>query len=190
MGCGAVPILAAYSVIVTIILVIISSLYSKTNTYQPQRTCIDGEEIQQTETHVDVMNIDLSSNGQTGKVDEDGECKCETLAYLGFELFEVIILSLLGIGVIFAGYKMITEGKTWLKKWKENATEREEAKFEKMRARLEASTSRGSGDTKKERRRTRDEIRADRTARLKYELSYEKGDNMKKEYVEEDGPAE
>ena len=148
MGCGAVPILASYSVIVTIILVIISSLYSKTGNYPVPRPCIDGEELQETETHVDFLNIDVSSNEKTVEIGEDGNCKCTTLSYLGFEIFEIIFLTLLGIGIIYSGFKMSTEGKTWFKKWKEDRKTKEEQKFEKMRARFEASTSRGSGNTK------------------------------------------
>ena len=130
MPCGAVPCLASYATIVTIILVIISVLYSKTGNYPVTRPCIDGEELQESETHVDFLNIDVSSNEQTGQIGENGEW------------------------IIYSGFKMSTEGKTWFKKWKEARKTKEEQKFEKMRARYEASTSRGRTTIKLEPRET------------------------------------
>jgi hypothetical protein len=43
------------------------------------------------------------------------------------------MLTLLGIAVIYMGFRMTTEGKTWFKKWKESREIAKERKFEKMR---------------------------------------------------------
>ena len=73
---------------------------------------------------------------------------------------------------------MSTEGKTMFTKWKEARKTKEEQKFEKMRARYEASTSRGRTTIKLEPRET------NRGSRVSRELaSYEKGDD----YQSDDG---
>ena len=102
---GMVPCLASYSALVTTILVIISVLYSKTGTYTVARECVNGKGTQevQGQSHVDFLNIDISSNEQ--QLGEKGECKCKTLEYLGFQLFKIIILSLICIGIVYAGFR-------------------------------------------------------------------------------------
>ena len=79
-----VPCLSAYSVVVTTILVIVSVMYSKTGTIVRECDNIGTQEVQgQTQTHVDIMNIDISGNEQ--QLGEKGECKCKTLEWLGFQ---------------------------------------------------------------------------------------------------------
>ena len=112
-SCGMVPCLSAYSVVVTTILVIISVMYSNTGT-TIIRKCdnIGTQEVQgQTQTHVDILNIDVSGNEQQLG---EGECKCKTLEWLGFQLFEIIILALIGIGIVYAGFRCTQEGKQYL----------------------------------------------------------------------------
>ena len=168
MSWGAVPCLASYATLVTIILVIISVLYSKTGNYtQLARPCDNEKGTQEVQSHVDFLNIDISSNEQTGQIGEKGECKCRTLEWLGFELFEIIMLTLLAIGLLYAGFRMTAEGKLMFTKWKDARKTAEARKFEKMRAKYEASTSmRGKGNVKLESKVETIDL-----------ASYEKGDN-------------
>ena len=113
---------------------------------------------------------------------ENGSCKCTTLQYLGFEIFEIIMLTLLGIAVIYMGFRMTTEGKTWFKKWKEARKIAKERKFEKMRAKYDATTSkRGTSkvhvETKREPKRE-----PKRESDL---VTYEKGDDYDSDAEEE-----
>ena len=168
MSWGAVPCLASYATLVTIILVIISVLYSKTGNYtQLARPCDNEKGTQEVQSHVDFLNINISSNEQTGQIGEKGECKCRTLEWLGFELFEIIMLTLLAIGLLYAGFRMTAEGKLMFTKWKDARKTAEARKFEKMRAKYEASTSmRGKGNVKLESKVETIDL-----------ASYEKGDN-------------
>ena len=119
MSWGVVPCLASYATLVTITLVIISVLYSKTGNYTVARECVNGKGTQevQGQSHVDFLNIDISSNEQ--QLGEKGECKCRTLEWMGFELFEIIILTLLVIGILYAGFRLTAEGKLMFTKWTE-----------------------------------------------------------------------
>jgi hypothetical protein len=67
----------------------------------------------------------------------NGTCKCTTLQYLGFEIFEIIMLIVLMLIV----FKIQGLGKTWFKKWKESKEIAKERKFEKMRAKYDATMS-------------------------------------------------
>ena len=146
-SCGVVPCLSAYSVLVTTILVIVSVMYSKTGTIVRECDNIGAQEVQgQTQTHVDIMNIDISGNEQ--QLGEKGNCKCETLEWLGFQLFEIIILSLICIGIVYAGFRCTQEGKQWFGKWTEARKSAEERKFEKMRLKYEASNTARQGTPK------------------------------------------
>ena len=125
--------------------------------------------------------MDVSSN-EIGQMGENGSCKCTTLQYLGFEIFEIIMLTLLGIAVIYMGFRMTTEGKTWFKKWKEARKIAKERKFEKMRAKYDATTSkRGTSkvhvETKREPKRE-----PKRESDL---VTYEKGDDYDSDAEEE-----
>ena len=59
---------------------------------------------------MDFLNIDISSNEQTGQIGENGEW------------------------LLYAGFRMTTEGKLLFTKWKDARKTAEERKFEKMRA--------------------------------------------------------
>ena len=169
-SCGMVPCLSAYSVLVTTILVIISVMYSKTGTVTYQQCDnIGTQEVQgETQTHVDILSVDFSSNEQ--QIGEKGNCKCETLEWLGFQLFEIIILSLICIGIVYAGFRCTQEGKQWFEKWTEARKSAEERKFEKMRLKYETSTTSRQGAPKIE------------TIEL---AGYEKGDDFQSDDAKE-----
>lgn len=181
MACGTVVCLTSYSTVVTTILIIISCLYHNTGNY-PQPTCSTGKDCtQEIQNHLDILNVDVSSN-EIGQMGENGSCKCTTLQYLGFEIFEIIMLTLLGIAVIYMGFRMTTEGKTWFKKWKEARKIAKERKFEEMRAKYDATTSkRGTSkvhvETKREPKRE-----PKRESDL---VTYEKGDDYDSDADEE-----
>ena len=140
-SCGMVPCLSAYSVVVTTILVIISVMYSNTGT-TIIRKCdnIGTQEVQgQTQNHVDILTIDVSSNEQ--QLGEKGECKCKTLEWLGFQLFEIIILALIGIWIVYACFRCTQEGKQWFRKWMKARKTVDERKFKNMRLKYEASNT-------------------------------------------------
>ena len=108
---------------------------------------IGTQEVQgQTQTHVDILNIDVSGNEQ--QLGEKGECKYKTLEWLGFQLFEIIILALIGIGIVYTGFRCTQEGKQWFGKWTEARKSAEERKFEKMRLKYEASNTARQGTPK------------------------------------------
>ena len=98
MTCGVVTSLSIYSSLVTAILILISVLYSQSGTSIID-ICKNGMDNQENKiktesmNHIDFMNVDLSSQNQ--------ECKCSALEYLVFELFEIIVLTLIGIGMVF-----------------------------------------------------------------------------------------
>ena len=84
------------------------------------------------------------------------------------------MLTLLGIAVIYLGFRMTTEGKTWFKKWKESREIAKERKFEKMRAKYDATTS------KKGNNKVNVETKREPNRELKREtdpVTYEKGDD-------------
>ena len=104
------------------------------------------QEVQgQTQNHVDILTIDVSSNEQ--QLGEQGECKY-TLEWLGFQLFEIIILALIGIGIGYACFRCTQEGKQWFGKWMEARKSADERKFEKMRLKYEASNTARQGTAK------------------------------------------
>ena len=113
--------------------------------------------------------MDVSSN-EIGQMGENGSCKCTTLQYLGFEIFEIIMLTLLGIAVIYMGFRMTTEGKTWFKKWKEARKIAKERKFEKMRAKYDATTSKRTNKVDVETSKREPKRESDL-------VTYEKGDD-------------
>ena len=108
MACGAVTALSGYSILVTAILILISVLYSQTG-HQIIGNCANGKEIQapKTQSHIDFLNVDISSNAQDCNCEE-----CSALKYLGLEIFEIICLSLIGIGMVYQGYKLALHCKT------------------------------------------------------------------------------
>ena len=120
-------------------------MYSKTGTVARECDHIVTQE-DQGQTHVDFMNIDISTNEQ--QLGKKGEWKCKSLEWLGFQLFEIIILSLICIGIVYAGFRCTQEGKQWFGKWIEARKTAEERKLEKMRAKYEASTIAHKGTVK------------------------------------------
>ena len=83
-------------------------------------------------THVDLFNVDVSGNSNDNKTGE-----CTTMEILGFKLFETIILTLIFIGLIWACYKIIVNGKHFILKLREKRALEENRKFEKMRLQYE-----------------------------------------------------
>ena len=57
------------------------------------------------------------------------------------EIFEIIILTLGGIGIIVIFIRMGTESMNWIKKWKELKAAREEKKYREYCAKFDATTS-------------------------------------------------
>ena len=142
MACGAVTALSGYSILVTAILILISVLYSQTG-HQIIGNCENGKENQATKTqsHIDFLNEDISSNAQDCNCEE-----CSALKYLGLEIFEIICLSLIGIGMVYLGYKLAVHCKTVFSKLKEERAKAEEKKFERLRIRFETKSNRKSDD--------------------------------------------
>ena len=77
-------------------------------------------------SQVDFLNMDLSSQNQ------ECECNCSALEYLGFELFEIIVLTLIGIGMAFLGYKLILHCRNVFLKLSEERELNEQQKLEKI----------------------------------------------------------
>ena len=177
MSCGAVMCLSSYSVLVTIVLVIISCLYHNSNNYQ-RTTCTTGTDCKQAiQNHLDILNVDLSENEITTKGDNR---KCTTLTYLGFEIFEMIILTLILIGIAYLGVLLMKKGKQWYKKWILARKTAKENKFEQMRARYEASTSKRGKVKVKPEPKQEPKREPKREPKKEEPVSYEKGG----EYVE------
>ena len=137
-SCGIAGCLGGYSVIVTTILVIISILYSNSGTTIIKKcNNISTLAVQsQTQTHMDILTLDFSNNDQ--KQGNKGKCQFTTLTWLGFEIFEILILVLVGIGMIFGCFKCTQDGRVWIAKWMEA---RKLAEFETMRLKYEASST-------------------------------------------------
>ena len=127
--------LRSYSTILTMVLVIISILYHNCGSLQP--TCSNGK--QEIQNHLDILNVDVSSN-EVGKM-ENGTCICDVIKYLGFEIFEIIMLVVLMLTIIYMGFKIQGSGKIWWNKWKESREAAKEVKFHNRRAQYEATTS-------------------------------------------------
>lgn len=144
MPCGVVTALSGYSILITAILILISVLYSQTG-HSIIETCENGVENQaiksETQSHIDFLNVDISSNEQ------DCNCaECSTLQYMGLEIFEIICLSLIGIGLVYLGYKLAVQGRNMISKLKEERAKAEEKKFERLRIRFEAKGNRKATD--------------------------------------------
>jgi hypothetical protein len=141
MTCGTTVCLGSYATLTTIIVIILASLYHNTG-YEP--TCSEGTTDCKTQiqNHLDILSVDASSN-DIGN--EDGTCNCNTWNWLGFEIFELIVLTLIGIAILYFGLRCSTEGKSWYQKWKQSKIvakqQQETAKFEKWKAQFDSSTS-------------------------------------------------
>ena len=131
MTCGATSGLIAYSTLVTVILVIISILYSKCGSGNELTACKTGGNFQE---NVDILSLDLSEK-EVGT-----DFKCDTFTYIGFKTFEMIILSLLLISGIIGLIKLCYNWKNIQAKWKAGKAESQARKFRKWQEQ-EASTS-------------------------------------------------
>ena len=95
------------------------------------------QEVQgQTQTHIDILTLDVSNNDQ--QQGQKGKCHCTTLNWLGFEIFKILILALVGIGIVYGCFRSTHEGRKWFAKWMEA---RKLAEFETLRLRYEASSN-------------------------------------------------
>ena len=68
-------------------------------------------------SHYYISSVDLSA---------DADDQCQTWKTLGFELFEIIVLTIMGIGAIYRTGKLIFRSKGLIAKWKENKRKKEE----------------------------------------------------------------
>ena len=171
MVCGTVVCLTSYSTVVTIVLVIVSCLYHNSGT---NSTCSTGTTdcSQEIQNHLSMVDVSSNTIGQVGE-----PCKCNTLEYLGFEIFELIMLAITLIGIAYMGIVYIGKGKICFTKWKES---RRIAKEKKMRAKFvkyEASTSK-RGPTNKVKSEPKREPKQE--PKKEERITYEKGE----EYVE------
>ena len=136
MTCGATICLGSYAALMTVIVIIVSSLYHNTGNCS---ICSEGTTDCRTEiqNHLDILSVDASNNDM-GK-QENGTCNCNTMKWLGFEIFELIVLTLIGIGILVIGFKCSTESKTWFEKWKQSRSDAKQKKFEKWKAQMEST---------------------------------------------------
>ena len=176
MVCGTVVCLTSYSTVVTIVLVIVLCLYHNSGTYP---TCSTGTTdcSQEIQNHLSMVDVSSNTIGQVGE-----PCKCNTLEYLGFEIFELIMLAITLIGIAYMGIAYIGKGKTWFKEWKEARNIAKEKKFEKMRAKYDATTSkRGTNKVHAETKRKPKREPKEESDRV----TYEKGDDYESDFEEE-----
>ena len=117
-------------------MILISVLYSQ-NGHQIIGNCENGKEIQaKTQSHIDFLNVDISSNAQDCNCEE-----CSAIKYLELEIFKIICLSLIGIGMLYLGYKLAVRCKTVLSKLKEDWAKAEEKFFERLRIHFETKSN-------------------------------------------------
>ena len=86
------------------------------------------------------------------------------------------------IGIAYMGIAYIGKGKTWFKEWKEARNIAKEKKFEKMRAKYDATTSkRGTNKVHAETKRKPKREPKEESDRV----TYEKGDDYESDFEEE-----
>ena len=175
---GGTACLIANSTVASIIVIFLSVLYHYYGTC-PQINCDGGEETQEVSTHIDFLNCDSSTQQQTTKED----CHCKAYQLLGFEIFELIILTLVGIGIWYGFIRLSGEGKNWIKKWKENKASREEKKYREYCAKFESTTSKVHhvGPKGRTRTKTRNLFEPNQPDN---KITYEKGDSAGSEEEE------
>ena len=88
---GNTACLGSYATLMTIIVIILSTLYHNTEGTTDGNT--------QIQNHLDIHSIDASNN-DIGK-NEDGSSTCRPLDWLGFEIFELLVLTLIGIAILY-----------------------------------------------------------------------------------------
>jgi hypothetical protein len=137
MACGSTVCLGSYAALMTVIVITMSTLYHNTGNCP---ICSEGTTDCRTQiqNHLDILSVDASSNDLGKEV--DGTCNCNTMNWLGFEIFELIILTIIGIGILFIGFRCSTNCKTWYQKWKESRREANQKKFEKWKAQFDTTT--------------------------------------------------
>ena len=100
---------------------------------------------------------------------------------LGFEIFETIILVLVGLGIVVFFIKVGTNSKQWMEKWKDMKNDREEKKYQaycnKFGATATTSSAHHTGPKSKTKNKTR--MHAGK-------LSYESGDPVDDFYQNSD----
>ena len=132
--------MSGYSILITAALILVSVLYSQTgdSIIDTCKNEVENQAIKsETQSHIDFLNVDISSN------DQDCTCsECSTLQYLGLEIFEIICLSLIGVGLLYLGYKLAVHGRNIILKIKEERAKTEEKKFERLRIHFEAKGNR------------------------------------------------
>ena len=57
---------------------------------------------------------------------------------MGFELFVILVMTVMGLGVMYGASKFVLRSKGMIKKWKENKREAKEIKFKKLKVKLES----------------------------------------------------
>ena len=150
MTCGTTVCLGSYATLMTIIVIIISALYHNTGNCP---ICSEGTTDCRTQiqNHLDILSVDASSNDM-GK-NEDGTCNCKTMDWLGFEIFELIVLTLIGLAILYLGFRCSTESKTWYQKYKQAKVTAQQKKFEKWKAQFDSTnpttSSKGRGPVNK-----------------------------------------
>ena len=136
MTCGTTVCLGSYAALMTVIVITMSTLYHNTGNCP---ICSEGTTDCRTQiqNHLDILSVDASSNDMGNK--EDGTCNCNTMNWLGFEIFELIVLTLIGIGILFVGFRCSTECKTWYQKWKQSRIDANQKKFEKWKTQFDST---------------------------------------------------
>ena len=77
--------------------------------------------------HYHILSLDLST---------DEEDQCPTWKTLGFELFKIIVLTVMVLGAIYGAGNLLFISKDLISKWKENKRKAEERRIEKLKINL------------------------------------------------------
>ena len=132
MACGTTPGLIAYGTLTTTIIVILSILLSKCGGPGTDlAACKSGGNYQE---NFDILSVDVS--------ERQNDCKCETFAKFGFEVFEWIILSVLMITGLVGMIRLCYNWKNIQARWKARKAESLAKKYRKWQEQeAEATTS-------------------------------------------------
>ena len=122
MTCGTTVCLGSYATLMTIIVIILSTLYHNTEGTNDDRT--------QIQTHQNTFQVDAPSEDIGNK--EEGTQTCKPLDWLGFEIIELMVLTLIGIAILYFGLKCSIEGKSWYQKWKQSRAVAKQRELEEM----------------------------------------------------------
>ena len=119
MTCGPTVCLGSYATLMTITVIILSTLYQNTEGTNDDRT--------QIQTHQNIIQEDASSKDIGNE--EEGTQTCNPLDWRGFEL---MVLTLIGIAILYFGLKCSIEGKSWYQKWKQSRVVAKQRELEEM----------------------------------------------------------